>query len=171
MLGFSGSLNATARLPAMDFQLDMETDTVIEASSPTQPVVVAPETTLREVLQQMREQNTGSVFVIRDGKLVGIYTERDALKLMANAGELDVPVYQVMIRDPITVQQNDKVADAVTRMSLGGYRRLPIVDENGQPTGAVKASGILRYMVDHFPQSIYTLPPEPNNASKEREGA
>jgi hypothetical protein len=56
-------------------------------------------------------------------------------------------------------------------MSKGGYRRLPIVDEAGKPTGILRVKGILRYLVEHFPAVVYNLPPEPHQTTQQREGA
>ena len=56
-------------------------------------------------------------------------------------------------------------------MSRGGYRRLPIVNRDGAPTGVLSVRQILRYLVEHFPTAIYTLPPTPDEATKDREGA
>lgn len=154
----------------MAFHLEIDTETVRQTHS-TAPVYAQSGDTLRHVLEQLKANNTGGAFVLQDGKLVGIFTERDALRLMANGGDLDGAVGEVMTGNPVTVSEDDSVATAIQKMSTGGYRRLPIVDSQGQPTGAVKSSGILRYLVEHFPHSIYNLPPAPDNASKEREGA
>lgn len=154
----------------MELHLNMESDTVRETAE-EELVCIAPDTSVRDVLRLLKDSNTGSALVLQGGKLAGIYTERDALRLMANGESLDIPISQVMVGEPVTVRECDSVAAAVRKMSQGGYRRLPIVDSAGQPIGAVKASGILRYLVEHFPQSIYNLPPAPDNASKEREGA
>jgi hypothetical protein len=56
-------------------------------------------------------------------------------------------------------------------MSFGGYRRLPIVDDKGRPTGLLKVPGILHYLVEHFPNVVYNLPPTPHHSTQEREGA
>ena len=45
-------------------------------------------------------------------------------------------------------------------MSGGGFRRLPIVDEAGSVHGVLKVSGLLHYLVEHFPKIVHTLPPE-----------
>ena len=67
--------------------------------------------------------------------------------------------------------ENDNVGTAIRKMSLGGHRRLPIVDDQGRAVGLVKVSGILHYLVEHFPQTIYNLPPKPHPTTQEREGA
>ena len=154
----------------MTFHLEIDSDSVRETHS-SPPLYVQCDDSVRHVLQQLKTNNTGSAFVLEDGKLAGLFTERDSLKMMASGGDLDVAVGQVMTKNPVTVHDDDSVSAAIRAMSQGGYRRLPIVDDKGQPTGAVKASGILHYLVEHFPQSIYNLPPAPDNASKEREGA
>jgi hypothetical protein len=56
-------------------------------------------------------------------------------------------------------------------MSVGGFRRLPIVDDQGNVEGVLKVSGLLHYLVEHFPKVVYTLPPEPHYKTAAREGA
>ena len=53
-------------------------------------------------------------------------------------------------------------------MAEGGYRHLPIVDDAGQPKGVVAVHGIVHYLVDHFPETVYNLPPNPNDSTRER---
>ena len=149
---------------------DLESDTVRETHA-SPPLYVQINDSVRQVLAQLKTNNTGGAYVLKDGKLAGIFTERDALRLMANDGDMDVEIGDAMTANPVTLNEDDPISVAIRKMSEGGYRRLPIVDAKGQPTGAVKSSGILRYLVEHFPESIYNLPPAPDNSSKEREGA
>ena len=86
------------------------------------------------------------------------------------ADNLDVSVSQVMSA-PVALAGGDSVGTAIAKMSSGGYRRLPILDDQGRPTGLVKDAGILHYLVEHFPKVVYTLPPTPNPTTKQREGA
>ena len=127
--------------------------------------------TVRDVFELLKGKGDGSVLVSREEKLVGIFTERDALALMASLADLDVPVEQVMTRDVVTICCTDTVKTAITKMSQGGYRRLPIIDENGRPAGMLKVSSILHYLVEHVPKSVYNLPPSPNHTTQQREGA
>ena len=76
-----------------------------------------------------------------------------------------------MTANPVTVQPTTKVGQAIRLMALGGYRRLPIVDAQGRPSGMLHTSGIVHYLVQCFPSMIYTLPPAPHHAVSEREGA
>lgn len=154
----------------MDIQLNLSTETVTQAHA-SAPVCVEPHLSVREVLQLLKQHRTGSVLICRDGAVVGIFTERDALRLMASHAVLDTPIESVMTADPKTLRADDTVANAITRMSAGGYRRLPIVDEQGRPQGLVKASGVMRYLVEHFPKTVYNQPPVAQTPTHDREGA
>ena len=154
----------------MDFQLHLETETV-DHCYPAKPLCAAPDDSIRSVLRLLRSARTGAAMICSDGKLLGIFTERDALKLLAAGANLDVPVSSVMAQNPATLRSTDTVAKAISLMSTGGFRRLPIVDDEGKPVGLVKVSGILHYLVEHFPKVVYTLPPAPHHKMGEREGA
>jgi CBS domain-containing protein len=154
----------------VDIELNLTTETVDHAS-PTLPVCVSGETSVREAFRQMRDESAGSLLICREGVLVGIFTERDALRHMARGGDLDVALEKVMIRSPATVSAQATVAAAIRRMSSGGYRRLPIVDREGRPVGVVQVSGIVHYLVQHFPKTIYNQPPVAYPATQQREGS
>ncbi len=155
----------------MVFQLQLDSETVERAHPSADPILVAPQTTVRRVFELLKNSDHGSVLVCQDSQLVGIFTERDALRLMASGGPLDEPVERVMIKNVVTIQSTDTVKTAITRMSVGGYRRLPIMDAEGQPVGLLKVSQILHYLVEHIPKSVYNLPPKPSHTTPQREGA
>ncbi len=154
----------------MTVQRNLNTDTVDQAN-PAKPLCVDSHVTAREVLLLLKEQDRGCVLICNDEQLAGIFTERDALKLMAAGADLDVPIEKVMVRNPVTLSAGDTVGKAIAKMSFGGYRRLPIVDEAGRPVGQLKVSGILHYLAEHFPKLVYTLPPAPHHSTHQREGA
>jgi CBS domain-containing protein len=154
----------------VDFLINFATDTVDDCH-PVEPVCVEPTSTVRAALDRMKERNSAAVLVCREEAVVGIFTERDALAMMASAADFDRPIDQVMTRDPVVLRSGDTVARAITAMTRGGYRRLPIVDGNGRPTGVVKIESILHYLAEHFPKLVYNLPPEPHHSAREREGA
>jgi CBS domain-containing protein len=157
-------------MPAVDFQLHLETETV-DHCHPSQALCARPTDSVRAVLRMLQQSRTGAAMVCDDERLVGVFTERDALKLLADGANLDIPVAEKMIRDPVTVRKTDTVARAISLMSAGGFRRLPIVDAEGRIEGVLKVSGLLHYLVEHFPKVVYTLPPEPHYKPGAREGA
>jgi len=154
----------------VDFQLNLQSETVGHLDS-VPPLCVEIGVSARQVLRELKQRSRSAVMICRGGVLVGLFTERDALRMIASGADLDVPVDTVMTKQPVTVSQHDSVKEAIGRMSRGGYRRLPIVDDHGRPVGVLSVRHILRYLVEHFPKMIYTLPPTPDEATKDREGA
>jgi CBS domain-containing protein len=154
----------------VDFQLNLETETV-DHCHPSQALCAQPGDSVRSVLRQMQAAKTGAAMICEGSKLIGVFTERDSLRLLADNANLDMPVSEVMVRNPITVRRTDTVGRAISLMGGGGFRRLPIVDEAGMVQGVLKVSGLLHYLVEHFPKIVHTLPPEPHYKSADREGA
>ncbi len=151
-------------------QLNLSSETVAKIYA-SDHLIVCPTATVRDVFQQMQTTNNGAALVCDGEILKGIFTERDALKLMASEANLDVPIADVMTKDPVSMGVNDAVGKAVAKMSFGGYRRLPVVDDAGCALGFVKARHVLHYLVAHFPNIVYNLPPSPHHSTKAREGA
>lgn len=154
----------------MDFQLNLESEPVSQAHA-ARPILLEPTATVRTALRTLAEQRTGAVLVCRDKRLIGIFTERDALRVLACNANLDAPLEEHMRKDPVTLSASSTLGQAVERMSEGGFRRLPIVDAQDHPVGMLKVSSILRHLVEHFPKVVYTLPPAPHHKTKDREGA
>jgi CBS domain-containing protein len=136
-----------------------------------EPLCVEPEVTVHEVLNRLKEYKKGSVLICRGGKLQGVFTERDALRLMARGADLSAPIETVMTADPVTTSVSETVGAAIHKMAVGGYRRLPVVDDAGTPVGLLRVNHILHYLVEHFPEVVYNLPPKPHHTTQEREGA
>jgi CBS domain-containing protein len=154
----------------VDFQLSLDSEG-IGSAYPDQPLAATVNDSVGQVLQLLRAQRTGAMLICDGEKLVGIFTERDALKLMARDADFSAPVGEVMSREPATVPTTATVSQAIRVMAEGAYRHLPIVDAQGKPTGVVAVHGIVHYLVDHFPETVYNLPPDPKAAPKAREGA
>lgn len=154
----------------MDFQLSLDSEGVGSAY-PDQPLATTIDAKVGDVLRLLRAQRTGAVMICDGAKLVGIVTERDALKLMAGGADLAMPVREVMSSPPATISNSATVGEAIQIMSEGGYRHLPIIDCDGRPTGVVATQGIVHFLVDHFPATVYNLPPDPKASTRDREGA
>lgn len=154
----------------MGSTVTLNTDPVAEAFL-EEPLAVGPEQTVRETLRLLKARRRSAVLVSEHGVILGLFTERDALKRMASGASLDVPMADAMTRGVVTVSRHETVGDAIRKMAEGGFRRLPVVDSEGTPTGVVSVRGLLRYLVEHFPNLVYTLPPTPHHRAQNREGA
>jgi CBS domain-containing protein len=83
-----------------------------------------------ELVQAMVDRNIGAVPVLRDGELVGIFSERDLMRRVVAAG-LDpatTRVGEVMTDDPLTVGPNEEVETCMVLMRRHGFRHLPICE-------------------------------------------
>ena len=154
----------------MTIQINLQSDKVENALADN-AVVVVPSTTLQDVLSTMKDLAVGSVLVCVERKLLGIFTERDALRAMVENTDLATPVSDLMTTDLLTISEGAPLVNAIRLMTRGRCRRLPIVNTKKQLVGIVKVSGIIDYFVEHFPEKVFNLPPQPNVVMPEREGA
>jgi CBS domain-containing protein len=138
------------RVPATSVEGDLLRDR-IERLWPKSPSTVSPDTPVSQVLNKMVEERIGCVMVVDRGKLAGIFSERDALmKLNTDAARLkDRPISQFMTRDPVTLETNDKIAFALHKMNVGGYRHIPILF-GGKLAGVISIRDILRYLTERI---------------------
>ena len=127
-----------------------------------------------DAIRMMRENHNGSVLVTSGGKLVGIFTERDVLNKIA-LGEVkpeDTPVADLMRPDPETLAPRMPMAYALNVMALGGFRHVPLIDDEGRPVGVVSVRDIVNYLVDLFPDKVLNIPPGlGRDIATSREGA
>ncbi len=93
-------------------------------------VSLPPSATVQDAARIMAERHIGAVLVAVDGRLQGIFTERDLLARVVAAGldPNDTALGGVMTPNPDTVAPNDSALEALRRMSERGYRHLPVVD-------------------------------------------
>jgi CBS domain-containing protein len=136
-------------------------------------VAVPLKTSIGEAARIMREHHIGCVLVEDGGLLAGIFTERDILTKLVGTGydPARVTVERVMTRDPERLTPDDPIAFALQRMSVGGYRHVPLVDGGGRPVGVVSVKDIVDYLVEHFPREVLNIPPEPGQHVRCAEGA
>lgn len=121
----------------------------IETLNPVAAVSVAEDTPLDVVLAQMRERKIGCMLITdREGRLCGIFTERDLINKVAGAVEdlAAVPVSRFMSHRPETVHGNQLLASALQRMKVGDLRYLPLVDDQGRPKAIISSRDIINYL-------------------------
>lgn len=144
----------------------------IRELAPRAPVCVGPHATLSEAVAAMNSVKAGCVLVTDLGRLLGILTERDILRHVVGKLDLDTAVSEVMTRDPESVRPDDGIAHALHKMHLGGYRHVPVVDEQGTPVGVVSVRDFVRFIVSLFPADVLNIPPDPDlGIARSPEGA
>jgi CBS domain-containing protein len=139
---------------------------------PSSPLQAAPSATVGDAVTLLRRAGVGCLLVVEDGRLVGIFTERDLTqRILAVGKSFTEPLSECMTPNPVTVYAKDSIRSAVRKMEAGGYRHLPVMDERDRPVGLLSVKQIVHYLVEHFPQTVYNLPPDPGAAQPCREGA
>ncbi len=112
------------------------------------PYVCGPDTTLLEAAGAMEGSDLGSLAVVEGLRLLGLITERDIRRAVANGTDLDSPVSAVMSDDPDTFDPDLDVWDAASWIAESGYRHLPVVGDDGDLLGVVSIRDLLKALVD-----------------------
>lgn len=111
------------------------------------PFVCGPETTLREAASAMEESDLGSLAVVEGLDLLGLVTERDIRRAVAEDVDLDTAVSTLMSDEPDTFDPDLDVWDAATWIAESGYRHLPVVGDDGELMGVVSIRDLLKALV------------------------
>lgn len=133
----------------------MDSDTLrssIEKISPQKSVCLSKETPIREVIDAMKKERVGCIFITENRRLAGIISERDLLtKVVAPNLNVDETVaHQIMTRDVECLYNDDDIAFALNRMHVGGFRHIPLVDSELRPTCMISVRDILGYLVKNI---------------------
>lgn len=110
---------------------------------------VSPTMTVCEAVTEMNRQRVGSVLVLDDGKLVGIFTERDVLRRVVGAGvdPRRTLVSEVMTSGVISITPESTVEETMVLFTEKRCRHLPVL-EHGQLVGTISIGDITRWMAD-----------------------
>lgn len=130
--------------PATSFHGRLLGEHLDELGAPP-PVMVAPDATLDTVIARMHRDEVDCVLVVDDGRLVGIFTDRDAVVKAAGTRLDTFLVREAMTPDPVVLRHDDPIAVAIHKMAVGGFRHIPIV-EDGRPTGVVTARDVFHHL-------------------------
>ncbi|MHC5111450.1 MAG: CBS domain-containing protein [Planctomycetota bacterium] len=115
-------------------------------------IELTPGTSVEETIRLWKQGGHHCALVIGEGRVVGIFTERDVLRKLADnfsqhAGE---PIDTYMTPDPETLEEHVPVVFGLNRMMVGGYRHIPIT-KNGQAVGIVSVRDVLKFLNERFP--------------------
>jgi CBS domain-containing protein len=109
---------------------------------------IPPDATVFEAIKLMAERNIGALLVLQDGKLVGLFTERDYARKIALQGKSskETRVREIFTGVVITVKPQDSVEDCMKLMTEHRVRHLPVVDK-GNVVGIVSIGDLVNWTI------------------------
>jgi CBS domain-containing protein len=112
---------------------------------------VEPDARLSVAIKTLAERKIGAVLVISQGRIEGILSERDIVRVLGERGAavLDEPVSAVMTRKVVSCRQADTVGAIMEMMTSGKFRHLPVV-EDGRVVGLISIGDIVKWRVREY---------------------
>jgi len=112
---------------------------------------VEPDAKLSAAIKILAERKIGAVLVMNAGRLEGILSERDIVRVLGERGAavLDEPVSAVMTRKVVSCKQSDTVAAIMEMMTLGKFRHLPVLEED-RVVGLISIGDIVKWRVREY---------------------
>jgi CBS domain-containing protein len=108
------------------------------------PITISGEATIHDVVKIMAEQNIGSLVVVENGRMVGVLSERDVVRSLAERGNLSVKVSDICKRDIITLQADATLEEAAEKMGKHGIRHIVVVNKSGELIGVVSVRDLIQ---------------------------
>ena len=153
-----------------DTRLLREPTTVLPARK---PIVLSRLHSVTDAIRSMQSESRGVVLVTDDGStnmpLLGIFTERDVLFRIVDQGRNPATLHlgDLMTPDPECLRDDQKIADVLEMMSVGGFRHVPIVNAEGHPVHVVSVKDVVQFLVEAFPREVLN---RGSDRTSEREG-
>lgn len=136
----------------------MEVAQLIAGRSPSDIISVDAGQPVREAVAVLATKRIGALPVMENGRIAGIFSERDVVYRMAEEGTacLDKLVAQVMTAPPITCEKGTTVLEALALMTRRRIRHLPVMD-NGAFVGFVSIGDLVKSRIDEVEQEAQAM--------------
>ena len=125
-----------------------------------EPLIIELGTCLENVLENMQKTNNNCVLTLSNERLNGILTERDILLKVTGKGyDFQLTTIDEFITpNPEYISPEDPLAYALNKMYVGGFRNVPVVNDEMYPIGIISISDIISTIADYFHNEIINLP-------------
>jgi len=122
-------------------------------------ITIDRDATVHEAVAKLVQNNIGSLPVVdQEGRLIGIFAERDVLRIIHNRGDGfgRLRISEVMTLDPVTCNILDNVNDVMGQMSEGRIAKVPVVSD-GALVGIISVGDVIKVMYDKVATENYHL--------------
>ncbi|MEK7197814.1 MAG: CBS domain-containing protein [Nitrospirota bacterium] len=121
-------------------------------------IAVDSNATVDIAINKMVDRNIGAILVMEEGKLAGLFTERDVLRCWATKGEnfCRIPIKDVMTKDLVIAEPDDEVNYAMTIMINKRIRHLPVI-EKGKIISVVSIRDMVKAQVSNLQAEVHYL--------------
>jgi CBS domain-containing protein len=115
-------------------------------------------TPVADAVSILASKRIGALPVLRDGRVVGIVSERDVIYRLADHGGacLDMPVEQIMTSPAVTVEPATSIDDALAMMTRRRFRHFPVV-EDGQLVAFISIGDLVKHKIDEVQHEAEAL--------------
>jgi len=119
---------------------------------------VEPDTIVYNAIEIMAEKNIGALLICENGKLVGIFSERDYARkiILKGKSSKDTTIGELMTKDPVTVTPDSSIGYCMELMTNRRFRHLPVVDEN-KVIGVISITDVVRFIMEEQELTISHL--------------
>jgi CBS domain-containing protein len=122
-------------------------------------ICIEPTANLASAAKLLSTHRIGVLVVLdSDERLVGVLSERDIVRAMAETGDsvLQVPVREVMTRNVSTCDVNDSIGDVIDHMTKGKFRHMPVLDKD-RIVGLVSIGDALKWHLETIREHIHQI--------------
>ncbi|AUX68526.1 histidine kinase [Porphyrobacter sp. HT-58-2] len=131
---------------------------IIEQRGPSDIIACDVSTPVSQVVQTLANRRIGALPVLRDGRVVGIVSERDVIYRLADKGRecLDLPVGEIMTSPAITVEPGTTIDEALGMMTRRRFRHFPVV-EDGALVAFISIGDLVKHKMDEVQHEAEAL--------------
>ncbi|MGK2966142.1 MAG: CBS domain-containing protein [Tepidiformaceae bacterium] len=133
------------------------------------PITLSSSDSAQSAVAAMRQAGQSCVLTEEEGKLTGIFTERDVLSRCMQEGFDWEQSLGALTSKPQVIAGSRTVADAIALMHQRRYRTLPVMDGDAV-LGIIRTADIVTNFVEAYPEDLLNLPPRPHQVMETREG-
>jgi CBS domain-containing protein len=112
---------------------------------------VEPDAKLSAAIKILSERRIGAVLVLNQGRIEGILSERDIVRVLGERGAaiLDEPVSVTMTRKVVSCREKDTLSEIMETMTRGKFRHLPVVEDN-KVVGLISIGDVVKWRVGEY---------------------